>query len=223
MLSFRIAAFLAAALLLVPSLPVRAENQMGYRLLSVQEAANLPRKQGALGLDVDRAQQITDGGMTFFVVRVKQVKRNSAGARAGFKVGDQIIALNGRVFPTLAAFAAYIASTEPGSQMMVDYMPAGTGPEQAQRLTVIVGEAGRDAPMTAKAEPEESTGMSTGTKVAIGTAAVALLGCYKLGCFSRGKKTNQPQQPNAYQAQRPNGFQPQQPNAYQPNAYQQRQ
>jgi hypothetical protein len=27
--------------------------------------------------------------------------------------------------------------------------------------------------------------MSTGKKIAIGAAAIALFGCYKLGCFSR--------------------------------------
>ena len=41
-----------------------AENQMGYRLLSVQEASRLPRHHGALGMDVERPQQITDDGMT---------------------------------------------------------------------------------------------------------------------------------------------------------------
>ena len=38
---------------------------MPIRLLSVQEASRLPRHHGALGLDVERAQQITEDGMTF--------------------------------------------------------------------------------------------------------------------------------------------------------------
>ena len=35
-----------------------AENQMGYRLLSVQEASRLAHHRGALGMDVERAQQM---------------------------------------------------------------------------------------------------------------------------------------------------------------------
>ena len=42
------------------TLPARAENAMGYRMLSEQEAATLPHNHGALGLDVSRAQQIVD-------------------------------------------------------------------------------------------------------------------------------------------------------------------
>jgi predicted metalloprotease with PDZ domain len=37
-------------------------------------------------------QQITDGGMKFDLIRVKQVRRGSPGDRAGFRKGDQIIA-----------------------------------------------------------------------------------------------------------------------------------
>lgn len=91
----------------VPS-PAQADNPMGYRLLSAQDAANLPRNRGALGLDVERSQQITDSGMTFEVMRVMQVKTGSPGAQAGFRPGDQIIAVDGRVFPTITAFAAYV-------------------------------------------------------------------------------------------------------------------
>jgi hypothetical protein len=58
-------------------------------LLSVQEAARLPRHRGARGMDVERAQQITDDGMTFDLIRVKQVRRGSPGDRAGFRKGDQ--------------------------------------------------------------------------------------------------------------------------------------
>lgn len=190
MTSRRLAALLAVALLgtqLAP-VPARAENQMGYRLLSPQEASSLPRNHGALGMDVERAQQITDAGMTFDIMRVKQVRRNSAGAQAGFQVGDQIIAVDGLVFPSIATFAAYIGSAPPGSQISIDYMPAGGGPQQAQRLAVAVGAASQAAPALAlsrQADVPASTGMSTGTKVAIGAAAAALL-CYKFGCLSQG-------------------------------------
>lgn len=59
-----------------------AENSMGYRLLSAQEAAGLPRNHGALGIDVERSQDINEPGMTFELMRVKQVKPGSPGAQA---------------------------------------------------------------------------------------------------------------------------------------------
>jgi PDZ domain len=166
--------------------PARADNPMGYRLLSSQEAEGLPRNHGALGLDVERAQRITDSGMTFDIMRVKQVRRGSPGAQAGFQQGDQIIAVNGRVFPTIAAFAAYVGAMSPGTQATVDYIPTGGGPAQAQRVSVTVGGPGRPAqPSTNPDEGKASAGLSTGTKVAIGVGAAALLGCYEMGCFSR--------------------------------------
>ena len=156
---------------------------MGYQLLSAQEAASLPHNRGALGLDVERAQAITDSGITFELIRVKQVHRGSAGAEAGFKPGDQIIALNGRVFPSLAAFAAYVGSLSRGTQVTVDYIPAGGGPAQAQRVPVTVGGSA------------QSKGLSTGSKIAIGAGAAALFGCYELGCFSH-RGNSQAQSPN---------------------------
>ena len=57
------------------------------------------------------------------------------------------------------------------------------GPQQAQRVAVTVGAGGRAVP--AQAEEPARTGMSTGSKLAIGAGAAALFGCYKLGCFSR--------------------------------------
>ena len=185
----------AASLLFAQCLPfaAHADNQMGYRLLSAQEASALPRNQGALGLDVERAQQITDGGMTFDIIRVKQVAARSAGAQAGLQRGDQIIALDGRVFPSLVAFAAYIGSATPGSQMTVDYMPTGGGPQQAQRVAVTVGRAGQTSKPNPPAASDRTTGLSTGSKIAIGAGAVALLGCYKAGCFShRSGSVSQP-------------------------------
>lgn len=162
----------------------RADNAMGYQLLSEQEANSLPRNHGALGIDVNRAQQITDSGMTFDIMQVTGVKPGAPGAQAGLRRGDQIIAVNGRLFPTLKAFAAYIGSLQPGSVTTIDYMPAGLGPEHARRVAVSVGGQQRSLPQT-KEPQQNSGGMSLGTKLAIGAGAVALLGCYKFGCFSQ--------------------------------------
>ena len=43
--------------------PARADNSMEYQLLTPQAAAALPRNRGSLGMDIKRAQEITDGGM----------------------------------------------------------------------------------------------------------------------------------------------------------------
>ena len=186
--------------------PAHAENQMGYRLLSVEEAARLPQNRGALGLDVERAQQITDDRMTFDIIRVKEVRPGSTGAHAGFRRGDQIIAVNGRVFPSIAAFAAYVGSMSPGNRLSVDYIPAGGGPGAAERLSVIIGGAGRPAqnsPQHRQMDEPASTGMSTRMKIGIGAAA--LLGCYELGCFSSKSNSSGSagdQQPQPYGAQR---------------------
>ncbi len=176
--------FAAAAILAMPALcmPARADNQMGYQLLSQQAAATLPRAGGSLGLDIERAQQITDGGMTFDIIRVKQVRRGSAGAQAGLAAGDQLIAVDGRVFASLAAFAGYVGSVPPGSVVKVDYIPANGGPAQAQRVAVTLGGAGAQG--HAAPPPPDQAGLSTGTKIAIGVGAAALLGCYEMGCFS---------------------------------------
>ena len=188
------------------ALPAHAETPMGYRLLSQQEAAGLPRNQGRLGMDVDRAQQITEDGMTFDILGVRQVGRGSPGAQAGFKVGDQIIAVDGRVFPSIATFAAYVGSISPGRHINVDYIPSGEGPQQAQRIAVAVGTAGQAAQATASNGPASATGMSTGSKVAIGVGAAALLGCYELGCFSHRSTTAAPNA-GRQQAQQPDGSQ----------------
>ena len=179
----------AASLFLMPvSIPAaRADNAMGYRLLTAEEASALPRNHTALGLDVARAQDITDGGMTFEIMRIRQVRSASPGARAGLRVGDQIIAVDGRVFPSIAAFAAYIGSMTPGAQAAFDVIPANGGPGQAQRVPVTFATSGGQA---------RSGGLSTGSKVAIGVGAAALLGCYELGCFShrQAAPNGQPQQ-----------------------------
>lgn len=187
----RLSAITLAAILLFGEAGVvaRAENAMGYQLLSEQEASGLPRNHGALGIDVSRAQRITDNGTTFDIMQVTAVKQGSPGANAGFHRGDQIIAVNGRLFPSLKAFAAYVGSMRPGTVTTIDYMPAGSGPEHAERVAVTVGGPGRPSPQTEERQ-QGSSGMSTGTKLAIGAGAVALLGCYKFGCFSR--KSAQP-------------------------------
>jgi hypothetical protein len=183
------AALIALPLSFAAAPPALADNPMGYRLLSEQEASRLPRQHGALGLDVARAQQIADSGMVFDIMRVQQVRPNSPGAQAGLRPGDQIIAVDGRVFPTIAAFAAYVGSRAPGSQGVIDYMPAGGGPAQAQRVGVTFGGPGwsgqpsAPSPAPPTAPGQAPGGMSTGTKLAIGAGAAALL-CYKMGCFS---------------------------------------
>lgn len=69
--------------------------------------------------------------MTFELLRVNGVRRGSPGAQAGLNGGDQIIAVDGRVFPSVAASAAYVGSVQPGRQIAVDTMPAGGELQQA--------------------------------------------------------------------------------------------
>ncbi len=181
-MGLKLAAAAALAVAVLPALaaPARADNPMGYQLLSAQDAAGLPHNHGALGLEVERARQITDDGMTFDILRVKQVHANSAGAQAGLKAGDQLIAVDGKVFASLTAFAAYVGSVAPGATANVDYIPADNGPAQAQRVSVVVG-----APRAqGQAQGQQPAGLSTGTKVAIGVGAAALLGYYEMGGFS---------------------------------------
>ena len=159
-----------------------ADNPMGYRVVTPQEAAGLPHNGGTLGLELQRAEMINDAGVAFEIMRVDRVHDRSPGARAGFHPGDELISVNGRVFPSLAVFAAYVGSLPPGQPASVDYIPAGGGPAQAQRVQVVPG--GSAAP-----------GMSTKEKVAIGVGAAALFGCYELGCFSHRKAPPPAQQP----------------------------
>ncbi len=190
------AGLLATAFLGLQGLPAMAQqtqNKMNYHLVTPQEAASLPSAGGALGMDLVSGQHIDDAGLSFELLRIKGVRVGTPGAQAGFHAGDQIIAADGRVFPTLQTFAAYVRSLPPGKLMAVDYIPAGGGPQQAQRLGVTVGNGGR-AVQAAQASPEHE-GLSTGTKVAIGVGAVALFGCYEMGCFARHQ--NQAPQPQA--------------------------
>lgn len=196
MVNRKLAAVVAVSLLTLQALPgaALADNQMGYQLLSADQAASLPHNGGKLGMQVGRAQQITSGGLTFDLLRVNAVSANSSGAQAGFKVGDQIIAVDGRVFPSVASFAAYIGSQTPAQHISVDYMPSGGGPQEAQRVGVTIG-GGRPVQTPAPQADAAPQGLSTGTKVAIGVGAAALFGCYKLGCFSHKQKPGVTGQP----------------------------
>ena len=184
----RLAAILAGTLLGAPCAPgpALADNGMGYRLQTSEQAAGLQRAGGSLGMKVGPEKAITSGGMTFEILKVEGVGKASPASQAGLAVGDQIIAVDGRVFPDVPTFAAYVGSVAPGRQIAVDYMPAGGGPQQAQRVGVTVGEGGRAAP--AHRDVPCETGLSTGDKVAIGVGAAAVFGCYEAGCFSRLKK-----------------------------------
>ena len=195
MLNRMIAAIIAVSLLSPVVVPTAAlaDNSMGYQLLTADQASSLQKNGGKLGMQVGRAEQITSGGLTFDILRVKGVASNSAAAQAGFKIGDQIIAVDGKVFPSVATFAAYVGSHQPADRISVDYMPPDGGPKDAQRTTVTLGGGG--GPAHAPAQPEP-TGLSTGTKIAIGAGAAVLFGCYKFGCFSHRAKPGLQSQPS---------------------------
>ena len=167
--------------------PAAADNKMGYQMVSAEQASAMPRAGGSLGMKIGPEEMIDSEGLHFAVLKVERVQPDSPAAQASLKVGDQIIAVNGRVFPTVAAFAGYVGSIPPGKQIEVDFMPAGGGPKQAQRVGVTVGEAGRAAPPHQDA-PRGNGGLSTGDKVAIGLGAAAIFGCYEYNCYSRLKE-----------------------------------
>ena len=202
---WRAALFVASALGVqaVPAL-AQTQNSLGYQLLTPQAAASLPPAGGALGMDIVSGEHINDGGLSFELLRIKGVRVGTPGAQAGFHTGDQIVAADGRVFPTLQTFAAYVRSLPPGKLMSVDYIPNGGGPQQAQRVGVTVGDGGRAvAPAGADSAHE---GLSTGTKIAIGVGAAALFGCYEMGCFSHHARPVQQTGQNV--GQQPMGQQP---------------
>lgn len=179
----RVASALVVCGLLLPPV-ARAENQMGYQIVDPQ-AAQLPRGGGSLGMDVGRGQVIRDSGMTFELLQVKSVRSGSPASRSGLAVGDQVIAVDGRVFPSVNAFAGFVGAMPPGRTIAIDYLPRGGGPEKAQRVGVTLGNAGGRATAAPAPVAPESHGLTTGQKLAIGAGAVALLGCYKFGCFNR--------------------------------------
>lgn len=177
---------LATALWLTiqPLLLVGAESNLKYRLLTSEEVDALPRNKGDLGVDVEQAQEVSAGGMTFTVIRVVRVHNGLAGSRAGLTTGDQVIAVDGRVFPDVAAFTAYVGSKAPDSQVDVDYVPSGRGPKQAQRVNLVVG---ADSPTSTSLGRLDRTPPPVGTaaaKAAIGEGVASLLGCSEIDCFS---------------------------------------
>ena len=87
---------------------------MGYQLFSAEQAAQLPRGGGVLGMDVSRGQVIVDSGMRFELLKVEGLRRGSPASQARLGTGDQVIAVDGRVFPSVAAFAGYVGSLPPG-------------------------------------------------------------------------------------------------------------
>ena len=174
--------------------PAMADNPMGYQLLTAEQAATLPRGGGVLGMDISRGQQITDSAIPFELLKVDSVRSGSPAAKAGFRPGDQVIAVDGRIFPSVATFAAYVGAQPPGRTIEIDYLPRGAGPGKAQRVGVTLASSG---PSQAANPQPGSHGLTGGQKLAVGAAAVALFGCYELGCFNR-----RPQQPAAVPYQR---------------------
>jgi hypothetical protein len=171
----------AGLFIFVMTLNAHAENALGYRAISAEEAALFPPGHGSLGVIVERARQISDSGMIFDLIRIKQIRQSSPAQRAGLHVGD---AVDGRVFQSLAIFGAYIAALSPGSRAAVDYIPADCGPDNARRVTVALGQG---------SQPRSRTG----EKVAIGDGAAALLGCYEMGCFAPRPAAQPAQAPNS--------------------------
>ena len=182
-----VAAIALATIVGVPMAPaiVYAENAMGYRLVPTEQAARLPNNRGAVGLDVAPAKQVTDSGMTFDLMEVRRVKAGSAGDAAGLQRGDEIIAVNGRVFPSANAFALYLRSIRPGTRITIDYIPAGRGPANAERVSLVMGTGNT----IQNGQTQAHSGMSTRTKIGLGAAAI--LGCYYIGCFSGGGSSPQ--------------------------------
>ena len=179
-----------------------ADNKMGYKLESAAEASALTKAGGSLGMKVGPEDDISSEGLSFQVLKVEGVAGDSPAAQAGLKVGDQIIAVNGRVFPNTKTFAEYVGPIKPGQLIDVDYMPQGGGPKDAQRVGVTVGEGGH----ATKAQPDaakSANGMSTGEKVAIGLGAAAIIGCYEYGCISKLKTKYQEERAKQAQPARP--------------------
>ena len=167
--------------------PALADNQMGYRLVTAEQAAGLPHSNGLLGIQAGAGQQINSKDLNFELLKVQGVRPGSPGAKAGFKSGDQLIAVDGRVFANTQAFAKFVGSIAPGRHVTIDYMPAGAGPKAAKRVDVqLAARDGSTVPAEPGKEPEKA-GMSRGKKIAIGAAAIALFGCYEMGCFSRSQ------------------------------------
>lgn len=163
-----------------------ADNKLGYKLETTEAASHLSRAGGSLGMKIGPGDDIAREGLSFQVLKVEGVTDDSPAARAGLKVGDQIIAVNARVFPNTKTFAEYVGSIEPGQRIDIDYMAQGAGPKDAKRVGVTVGKGGH-AVETKKDAPQSEGGLSTGEKVAIGIGAAAIFGCYEFDCFKKLK------------------------------------
>ena len=179
-----------------------ADNKMGYRLETAADAASLTKAGGSLGMKVGPQDDIASEGLSFQVLKVEGVAADSAAAQAGLKVGDQIIAVNGRVFPNTRTFAEYVGSIKPGQEIEIDFMPQGAGPKDAKRVGVTVGEGGK-AKSPAPDAPKSAGGLSTGEKVAIGLGAAAILGCYEYGCIAKLKNKYQEERARQGHAAKP--------------------
>ena len=163
-----------------------ADNKMGYKLETAEQASALTRGGGSLGMKVGPQDDIASEGLSFQVLKVEGVVADSPASQAGLKVGDQIIAVNGHVFPNTKTFAEYVGSMHPGEQVDVDYMPQGGGPKDAKRVGVTIGEGGHANKPKQEAQ-KSAGGLSTGDKVAIGVGAAAIFGCYEFDCFKKLK------------------------------------
>ncbi len=163
-----------------------ADNKMGYKLETPEQASSLTKAGGSLGMKVGPKDDITSEGLTFQVLKVEGVVADSPASQAGLKVGDQIIAVDGHVFPNTRTFAEFVGSIEPGKQIDVDYMPENGGPKDAKRVGVTIGKGGH-ATKPKEDAPKSAAGLSTGDKVAIGVGAAAIFGCYEFDCFKKLK------------------------------------
>lgn len=136
---------LAVAVTIALALPAigaaNADNAMGYRLVTQSDAAALPHHGASLGLDVAAGKRIAAKALSFELIRISRVRPGSPGAAAGLRVGDQIIAVDGRVFDSLVAFAKFVGSLEPGTRLSIDYIPAGGNVGSAQRITMAAAAA----------------------------------------------------------------------------------
>ena len=164
-----------------------ADNKMGYKLETAEQASQLHRTGGSLGMKVGPENDINSEGLSFQLLKVEGVVDDSPAKQAGLAVGDQVIAVDGHVFPNTKTFAEYVGSIAPGQQIDVDYMPKGGGPKDAKRVGVTVGEGGH-AIKPKQGAQKSAGGLSTGEKVAIGIGAAAVIGCYEFDCYSKLKK-----------------------------------
>src|SRR3954447_12710637 len=82
-----------------------AKNQTGYQLITAEEAARLPHNESLLGIQAGPGEQINSEDLNFELLKIQGVRPGSPGAKAGFKPGDQLIAVDGRVFANTQAFA----------------------------------------------------------------------------------------------------------------------